>query len=83
MIAQAPWRRARLLDAIERLFGGPAKDREDRGVAQAVDGVVPPFPRRHHPPVEAEQSHQFATLEEGAGRSGFGIGRIESHQAQA
>ena len=52
-----------LLDAVDRMLGAVAEDREDRDVAQHRDAVVAPEAGGDHAPVEAEDRRELGAVE--------------------
>ena len=69
-----------LLDAVDRVFGGAAEDREDRHLAQAGNPVIAPFARSHHATVKPEDHAKLGAMERHLfGRCGRGAGWLDMH----
>src|SRR5262245_2809279 len=63
-IGSLPARQLRLLDdTVKGGFGCAAEDREDRLLAELVDGVVPPFALGDFPAIDAENLIQLPAVE--------------------
>src|ERR1700722_20838583 len=67
LLAREPWI---FLDPIERNFRGTAEDRENRAVAQEVDGIVAPLTVRDHASVQIQDAVEFEAIERHPARLG-------------
>jgi len=56
-----------LLDSVEGLLAGAPKNRKNRTIPSASDGVIAPIALRHHSPVKAQETVEFAAVKEHKG----------------